>query len=107
MMLLTVAGLIAAACGSGSSTADVDLSSGNSAPSTAAQEPRSDDREGTQSVVPTSEAPVASDTVAPSTDPPPDTSNYPQFTSVTSDGVAFDSLDYAGQDVLLWFWAPW
>lgn len=29
------------------------------------------------------------------------------FTAETVDGEAIASTDYAGQDVMLWFWAPW
>jgi thiol-disulfide isomerase/thioredoxin len=29
------------------------------------------------------------------------------FQSVTTDGAEFDAADLAGQDVVLWFWAPW
>ena len=41
------------------------------------------------------------------TQPEPDLSNWPTFSSMTVYGDAFESVDYAGQDVLLWFWAPW
>lgn len=29
------------------------------------------------------------------------------FAATTVDGEAFTSTDFAGQDVMLWFWAPW
>jgi hypothetical protein len=29
------------------------------------------------------------------------------FTAETIDGGTFDGADYAGQDLMLWFWAPW
>ena len=29
------------------------------------------------------------------------------FSATTVDGTAFDAGELAGQDVLLWFWAPW
>lgn len=29
------------------------------------------------------------------------------FESVTTEGAAFDASSLAGQDVVLWFWAPW
>lgn len=29
------------------------------------------------------------------------------FTATTIGGEAFDGADYAGQDVMFWFWAPW
>lgn len=29
------------------------------------------------------------------------------FQAVTTDGAEFDASDLAGQDVVLWFWAPW
>jgi len=35
------------------------------------------------------------------------TTNPLTFTSTTTEGAAFDATDLAGQDVVLWFWAPW
>ena len=32
---------------------------------------------------------------------------YPEFSGSTVDGERLVSADYAGQDVILWFWAPW
>jgi hypothetical protein len=29
------------------------------------------------------------------------------FTAATIDGTGFDGGDFAGQDLMLWFWAPW
>ena len=29
------------------------------------------------------------------------------FSATTVDGTTFDAGELAGQDVLLWFWAPW
>jgi hypothetical protein len=29
------------------------------------------------------------------------------FTATTVQGEAFDGADYAGQDLMVWFWAPW
>lgn len=29
------------------------------------------------------------------------------FTAPTLSGETFDLADYAGQDVMLWMWAPW
>jgi hypothetical protein len=29
------------------------------------------------------------------------------FTGATTDGTTFSGADVVGQDVLLWFWAPW
>ena len=29
------------------------------------------------------------------------------FTSTTTEGEDFDAADLAGEDVVLWFWAPW
>ncbi|MFA9565338.1 MAG: hypothetical protein ACERLM_11625 [Acidimicrobiales bacterium] len=29
------------------------------------------------------------------------------FTGTTTDGTTFSGADVVGQDVLLWFWAPW
>lgn len=31
----------------------------------------------------------------------------PDFSGTTVDGQELISADYAGQDVILWFWAPW
>lgn len=30
-----------------------------------------------------------------------------QFTATTLDRTTFEGADYAGQDLMLWFWAPW
>lgn len=30
-----------------------------------------------------------------------------RFTATTVDGGTFEGADYAGQDLMLWFWAPW
>ncbi len=30
-----------------------------------------------------------------------------QFRTTTVDGSSLDTGDYAGQDLVLWFWAPW
>jgi len=30
-----------------------------------------------------------------------------QFSTKTVDGSLLDTGDYAGQDLVLWFWAPW
>lgn len=38
----------------------------------------------------------------------PSASDQPlTFQSVTTEGEQFDATDLAGQDVVLWFWAPW
>jgi hypothetical protein len=29
------------------------------------------------------------------------------FTGTATDGTTFSGADVVGQDVLLWFWAPW
>ena len=29
------------------------------------------------------------------------------FTATTTDGTTFSGTDVVGQDILLWFWAPW
>ncbi|MDH3705654.1 MAG: hypothetical protein OES57_06275 [Acidimicrobiia bacterium] len=31
----------------------------------------------------------------------------PDFSGTTIEGTELVSADYAGQDVILWFWAPW
>jgi len=33
--------------------------------------------------------------------------NYPTFVGSTSLGESFDMASLAGEDVILWFWAPW
>ncbi|MGI9603804.1 MAG: TlpA family protein disulfide reductase [Acidimicrobiales bacterium] len=33
--------------------------------------------------------------------------SVPDFSGTTVDGQELVSADYAGQDVMLWFWAPW
>ena len=33
--------------------------------------------------------------------------SLPDFGGTTVDGRQLVSADYAGQDVILWFWAPW
>ena len=108
VIALVALGLVAAACGSGGSAGDADVSAEASVPasSTSSQQPPTS-AEDTDSPTTSADEAAAADTVAPTTGPEVDVSNYPQFTSITSDGEAFDSLDYAGQDVLLWFWAPW
>jgi thiol-disulfide isomerase/thioredoxin len=35
------------------------------------------------------------------------TTNPLTFSSTTTEGEDFDAADLAGEDVVLWFWAPW
>lgn len=32
---------------------------------------------------------------------------FPAFVGTTSDGAAFDLEAHRGDDIVLWFWAPW
>ncbi len=40
--------------------------------------------------------------------PPPNETDWPyQFVVDTVDGSTINTGDYAGHDLVLWFWAPW
>ena len=57
-----------------------------------------------------SSSPDSSAAGAPSVEasPAPGSDDQPlAFQSVTTDGADFDASSLAGQDVVLWFWAPW
>ena len=55
---------------------------------------------------PTAAAPGPSPAVrdAPASSAPADALT---FRATTVQGDAFDAGDYAGQDLMVWFWAPW
>ena len=46
------------------------------------------------------------DTAAPQTTSAPSPA-FPDFTVLTSDGGQIEWSSLQGQDVVLWFWAPW
>jgi len=58
---------------------------------------------------PTTDAsPQAKETGQQSSVSPADTSDWPyEFVTTTVDGSTLDTGDYAGTDLVLWFWAPW
>ncbi len=50
----------------------------------------------------------SSDSSAPSTSDTDTDTEWPyQFVIDAVDGSTIDTGDYAGQDLVLWFWAPW
>ncbi|MDG2261246.1 MAG: hypothetical protein P8N50_02805 [Actinomycetota bacterium] len=104
LVLVAFLGVLAGACGSESSTIGAEGSDVRQSPTLVAEVGSSSTAADEPAVSPDT---AAATTIPATTAPEPDVSNYPIFTSITSGGVAFDSLDYAGQDVLLWFWAPW
>ncbi len=92
--------LFGAACGG-------DPSSETSAESTDASE--SDSSTDATSTGETDAVPAA-EGQAPADDPASDGAgvDWPlSFSGELVDGSQFDSGDYAGQDLVLWFWAPW
>jgi len=48
-----------------------------------------------------------SDGDAATNEPVGESGGGPDFSGTTIDGTELVSADYAGQDVILWFWAPW
>ena len=46
-------------------------------------------------------APASADTTA------AESAGVLDIQAATSDGGTIDLADYAGQDLMLWFWAPW
>jgi hypothetical protein len=39
--------------------------------------------------------------------PSADGGGYPVLVAETASGATFDLADHVGEDVMLWFWAPW
>lgn len=99
--------LVAAACGETTTS-----TTGAEAPSEASSADQSGgagaESDPTASV-PSDVAVTAAPPQIPSAEPNNDVAvdNYPSFVGTTSDGASFEMASLAGEDVILWFWAPW
>ena len=97
VLLLAVVALTAAACGGGSGDASATdttaAGSDTAAPITAAP-----------ATTATAPAPTTGGDPAP---PPADLPTQLDFTAATVAGGQVTGADFAGQDLVVWFWAPW
>jgi len=112
--VVVVVALVAAACGTETaSTSAIDPGSGAVIVDEASPGPAQVDG-GDVAADPTS-SPSSNGAVA--TSPPQTPSaetnndvpvgNFPSFVGSTSEGASFEMASLAGEDVILWFWAPW